>query len=460
MRGSGALGTRVLTATTLLMIAFFALAFLALDLAFRRAAESALEQVLESQVLGLLAAADPADGNILTVPEALPETRFSRPGSGLYGQVIDDQGETIWLSRSALGIRLPTALPEEPGEIRFALLELNDGTPVLGAALKIEWEFDNGESAGFVFAAASGLDGLHAQIARFRNWLGGGFGLLLLLLLGVQLVMLRYLMRPLRQAETEIRNVRAGMLDKLSDGYPAEIQALSGSINLLIDSERSRTRRYRESLTNLAHSLKTPLAVIRSYLDSGRAEPEVLDQHLQQIHDIVDYQLGRAAAAGPAMGGERCAVAPAIREVVQALTKAHHRKTVNVTTALDEQVLFPGGRGDLLEVLGNVLDNAFKFCRSQVRVRVYSEDGDDNEVAWLNIVVEDDGPGLTEDDRAALLGRGVRGPGRQSGHGIGLAVVADIVESAGGAVSLDDSDLGGARIAVSVPLTGRVDATA
>lgn len=452
MRGGGALGTRVLTATTLLMVAFFALAFLALDLAFRRAAESSLEQVLESQVLGLLAAADPADGHVLTVPEALPETRFSRPGSGLYGQVIDDQGETIWLSRSALGIRLPAALPEDAGEIRFSRLDLNDATPVLGAALKIEWEFDDGESASFVFTVASGLDGLHAQIARYRNWLGGGFGLLLLLLLGVQLVMLRYLMRPLRQAETEVGNVRAGTLDKLSDGYPAEIQALSGSINRLIDSERSRTRRYRESLANLAHSLKTPLAVIRSTLESGRAAPDVLDQHLQQIHDIVDYQLGRAASAGPAMGGERCPVAPAVREVLQALTKAHHRKTVEITTELDEQALFPGGRGDLLEVLGNVLDNAFKFCRSQVRVRALAEDSDVERAARLNIVIEDDGPGLTEGDRAGLLGRGVHGPDRQAGHGIGLAVVADIVESAGGTVSLDDSALGGARIVVSVPL--------
>ncbi|MGD8965574.1 MAG: hypothetical protein PVI12_08180, partial [Gammaproteobacteria bacterium] len=202
-----ALSTRVLTAATFLMILFFATAFVALDLAFRRAAESSLEELLQSQVMGLLAAADPADDHMLRLPETLPEARFSRPGSGLYGQVIDDQGETIWTSASALGLRLPTRIPQDTGRIRFDRAGMDDGTELLSAALAIEWEFDDGRTSRFVFAVSSSLRGLHAQVARYRTWLGGGFAALLMILLGIQLVLLRYLMRPLGRAASEVREI-------------------------------------------------------------------------------------------------------------------------------------------------------------------------------------------------------------------------------------------------------------
>lgn len=448
-----ALSTRVLTAATLLMIVFFAAAFVALDVAFRRAAESSLEEVLQSQLMGLLAAADPAEGHMLRLPETLPEARFSRPGSGLYGQVIDDQGETIWNSASALGLRLPTTIPQDTGQIRFDRASMEDGTELLNAALRIEWEFEDGRTSRFTFVVGSSLKSLHAQVARYRTWLGGGFGALLLILLGVQLVLLRYLMRPLGKAESEVREIQDGRLRKLSEGYPAEIQALSSSINRLIDSERSRTRRYRESLDNLAHSLKTPLAVIRSHLESGTSDPAALDEQVRRIRDIVDYQLRRAATAGPTLAGERHPIAPAVHDVLDAVAKAHHDRKVTVSTDLETGAEFPGGRDDLLEILGNLLDNAFKFCRSRVSVKVATTKDAGEDAEELRILVGDDGPGLENTERARLLHRGVRGPGKDSGQGIGLAVVADIAESLGGSVSLGDSPLGGAEISVCVPLT-------
>ncbi len=451
MKAHGALSTRVLTAATLLMVVFFALAFVALDLAFRRAAETSLEDVLQSQVMGLLAAADPTDANLLRLPDALPETRFSRPGSGLYGQVIDEQDETIWTSRSALGLRLPAARPLETGRIQYDRASLDDGTDLLIASLKIEWEFETGQTADFVFVVTSSLRGLQTQIARYRTWLGGGFGVLLLVLLGVQRLLLRYLLRPLGQAESEVRAIRSGRLQKLSDGYPAEIQALSSSINELIDSERSRTRRYRESLDNLAHSLKTPLAVIRSHLETGVSDRETLDEQVSRIRDIVDYQLRRAATAGSPLGQVNTPVAPAVRHVLDALSKAHHQKKVTVSEDLDDRAVFPGGRDDLLEILGNLLDNAFKFCRSRVYVRVSAAADGEHRAGELDIVVEDDGPGLEESARGSLLNRGVRGLDDNAGQGIGLAVVADIAESLNGSVSLEDSAFGGAKVSVKIP---------
>ncbi len=453
MTRRGSLSTRVLVAATVLLVVFFGFAFVALDLAFRRAAEASLEDLLQSQVMGLLAAADPVADGMLGLPDALPETRFSRPGSGLYGRVIDEQDETVWSSRSALGLRLPAVIPEETGRIRFDLLRLGDGTEVLNAALRIEWEFEGGRSSSFVFMVTSSLDSLLAQIARFRTWLGGGFGALLILLLGAQLLLLRNLMRPLGQAESEVRQIEAGQRHKLSDGYPAEIQVLSTSINGLIDSERSRTRRYRESLDNLAHSLKTPLAVIRSQLEGDAVDADAVNDQVSRMHDIVDHQLRRAAAAGISMGQPGVTVSRQILPVLDALAKVYGGKRVTVSTDLDDSVVFPGERDDLMEVLGNLLDNGFKYCATAVRVRVARQDSGGD--ATLLIAVEDDGPGLTAPERERLLGRGVRGSRDSPGQGIGLAVVSDIVEALGGSVSLGDSVLGGARVEVRIPVTPR-----
>jgi len=450
MIGRGSLSTRVLVAATILLLVFFGFAFIALDLAFRRAAEASLEDLLQSQVMGLLAAADPVEGEMLGLPDTLPETRFSRPGSGLYGRVIDEQDETVWTSRSALGLRLPAVIPEEPGRIRFDRLSLRDGTELLNAALRIEWEFDGGRSSSFVFMVTSSLDGLQAQIRRFRTWLGSGFGVLLILLLGAQLLLLRKLMRPLGQAESEVRQIEAGTRQKLSDGYPAEIQALSASINGLIDSERSRTRRYRESLDNLAHSLKTPLAVIRSQLEGSTVDADAVNDQVSRMHDIVDHQLRRAAAAGVSLGHPGVAVSAQIRPLLDALAKVYTGKHVRVSMDLDDSVVFPGERDDLMEVLGNVLDNAFKYCAAEVRVRT-ARQGTGADAA-LSIAVEDDGPGLTAPERERLLGRGVRGSSASPGQGIGLAVVTDIVEALGGSVSLGDSALGGACVEVRIPV--------
>lgn len=451
MKGLGALTTRVLVAATILLLVSFGLAFVALDLAFRRAAEASLEELLQSQVMGLLAAADPVGDGMLKLPDALPETRFSRPGSGLYGRVIDEQGETIWTSRSAVGLRLPAVIPDETGRIRFDRLSLHDGTELLNAALRIEWEFNGGRSSSFVFMVTSNLDGLRAQIGRFRAWLSSGFGVLVVLLLGAQLLLLRKLMRPLGQAESEVREIESGTRQKLSDGYPAEIRALSTSINGLIDSERARTRRYRESLDNLAHSLKTPLAVIRSQLEGDAVDRETVDSQVSRMHDIVDHQLRRAATAGVSLGQPGVPVSGQIQPVLEALSKVYSGKKVRVSTDLDDSVVFPGGRDDLVEVLGNVLDNAFKYCSSEVRISTArSVEGGS---AVMLIAVEDDGSGMTARERDRLLGRGVRGRGDSPGQGIGLAVVSDIVEALGGSVALGDSGLGGARVEVRVPLT-------
>jgi two-component system sensor histidine kinase PhoQ len=456
MKRPQSLGRQVLTAATLLLVFFFGLAFAALDVAFGRAARSSLEEVLHSQVLALLAAADPAEGHMLVMPKGLPESRFSRPGSGLYGRLIDGQDETVWVSDSAVGLRLPGRLPVDTGRITFEEVTMADGVKLLSAALRIEWEFDDGRLEPFVFAVSSSLDGLDAQVGRFRTWLGGGFALLVMILLGAQFLVLRFLLRPLGKAEKEVREIEAGSRPRLSSGYPAEIEALSGSVNTLIESERARSKRYRESLDNLAHSLKTPIAVVRSQLDSRKDEDSgVVSEQLDRMQSIVEYQLNRAAVHGSTLGQAPTAVAPVAESILDALGKVYRDREIQVSAELDAAAAFPGDRGDLAELLGNVLDNAFKYGRARVNLGIrvaLAVDGWPGE--GLGLEVDDDGPGLLPEKAGELLRRGARGDDSAPGQGIGLSVVADIVRSYGGELSLGRSALGGAKARIFIPATG------
>lgn len=451
MKVGGSLSTRVLAAATVLLIVFFGLAFAALDVAFRRAAERALEDVLESQVLGLLAAAHPGQSDMLNLPPDLPEPKFSRPGSGLYGRLIDGQEETVWISRSAIGMRLPAFIPGAPGRTEFRRFPLADGTELMSAALRIEWEFEDGNAAPFVFNVSSSLDSLNAQIGRYRNRLSGGFAALVLILIGAQILVLRFLLRPLKQAEQEVREIDAGARQRLSDGYPTEIEALSSSVNVLIDSERARSERYRESLDNLAHSLKTPLAVIRTQAEApDRIDTDVVEEQVATMQGIVDYQLRRATTGGALLGRERTQALPVAQSLLDALTKVYREKPVRVDRDLEPDAVFPGGRGDLTEILGNLLDNAFKFSRQRVRLTITTGSALAGTGGGIEILVEDDGPGLPRTDSPRVLERGVRGTHLAPGQGIGLAVVRDIIEAYGGKITLAESTLGGAAIRVRI----------
>ncbi|MGB5622682.1 MAG: ATP-binding protein [Gammaproteobacteria bacterium] len=451
MIGPVSLTRRVMLGATLLLGVFFGFAFVALDEGFSRAAEQALEDLLESQVLGLLTAADPGPQRQLVLPDALPEARFSRPGSGLYAQVTEADGETVWISESATGLRLPAPAPEAPGRILFRSVELDDGTELLSASLRVEWEFDDGSLRDFIFSVSSSLDGYRAQIKRYRKQLGTWFLLLTLIFIAAQLAALRFLLRPLGQAEREVRQVEAGERENLSRGYPSELGALADSVNTLIEGERARTRRFRQSLDNLAHSLKTPLAVMRSQLEGGETHTPQIQQQLDRMQGIVDYQLRRAASGAATLSRERTPVAPMVADIVEALNKVYAEKSPEIVSKVAGDTEFPGERGDLAEILGNLLDNACKWCQRRVRIDVQPIAASAGGRTGMQIVVEDDGPGMPVAEADRLVQRGARGDEQVPGQGIGLAVVRDLVEPRGGELAITVSALGGTRVVVRLP---------
>jgi len=241
----------------------------------------------------------------------------------------------------------------------------------------------------------------------------------------------------------------------MSGSHPRELEPLTESINALVESERENLDRQRNTLADLAHSLKTPLAVLRARLDSGAGGDELredVDTQLRRMNDLVGYQLARAASGGHKLFAAPISIEPHAEEIVRGLEKIYAVKGVICEFEIDPDARFHGEPGDLQELLGNLLENAFKWAKSRVLLTARPGETAPNRRPGLLLVVEDDGPGIAPDRIAHVLQRGVRGDERVQGHGIGLAIVQDVVKSYRGELEVSASaELGGARFTVRLP---------
>ncbi|NNF61276.1 MAG: histidine kinase [Gammaproteobacteria bacterium] len=443
------LSARLLIAVSLVLAVFFGATVLVLDSAFRHAAERAVEERLDVQIFLLLAEAEPASDGGLELPDDLPEPRFSTAGSGLYAQINTADGTPIWRSQSAVGRNLPMLKAGGLGEYAFSRTELADGTAVFMQTLNVEWEFEDGSAAGYQLGVAESLDPFLDQVRRYRRQLYGWFAGLAVALVITLGILLRWVLSPLRKIEREIREVESGARPQLSEKYPRELQGLTRNTNRLILAERTRLERYRNTLGNLAHSLKTPLAVIRSLMESKKTDDGEIGNQLERMDEIIGYQLNRAAASGAiTLGQEPVDVAAAIAAVVRALDKVYADKAIICRCQLADGVAWFGDKGDFTEIAGNLLDNAYKYGNSKVQVSAQALAAGDSPRAGLELVVEDDGAGIEPAAAEALFQRGVRADQHADGHGLGLAMVREIVELAGGELQIARSRLGGASITV------------
>jgi len=454
----GSLSARLLFSVSLLLIVFFGATIVVLDSAFREAGEQSQRDILDGQLMALIAEAEPDARGELQMPVDLREPRFGNLGSGLYGALYDESESPVWVSRSALGLNVPCGPRPAPGQNSFSRVELADGTPLMALSLHVQWELANGELKPYTFCVAQSLDSFYAQIETFRRQLSTWFGAIALIMLLLISVVMRSLLKPLRQIEAEIRDIEGGHRETLSDDFPDELSSVARNMNLLIGSERGRSERYRNTLDNLAHSLKTPLAAIRTILTEQRsgALSKRIEEQIERMNDIVRYQLRKPATVhGQSFGVAAVPVAPEIEKLVSGLRKVYTDKSPKISVSVFDNARFRGDAGDLLELAGNLLDNACKWCRSAVSLAIAPLDAAAPHSGGLRLVVEDDGPGIPEDAREALLQRGMRLDEKAPGHGIGLAVVKELAASYNGDVRVSESPLGGARIEVTVDPAGQ-----
>ncbi|HEX5697370.1 MAG TPA: ATP-binding protein [Rhodoferax sp.] len=401
---------------------------------------------LQTTIYLLMAGAELNAQGALVMPGTLAEPRLSLPASGLYATItIPDQGEK-WQSSSSLGLTLPFQGNQAPGQWHFETVSLPQGQSAsstqtgqtfLSASYAVKWSV-NDQAVPLVFSVLEDKAEFDKELQAFERtlwtWLGGT-GLLLLL---AQTLLLRWGLTPLARMAREIRHIEQGEQARVEGSYPRELAGLTQNLNLLMDQERARQTRYKDALDDLAHSLKTPLAALRASLDAPGELPGMVAQQVARMDDIVVHQLGRAGASGAARFAPQLALAPILNRIRDTLAKVYVDKKLAFTLDCPPDLSWRMDEGDAFEMLGNVLDNAAKWARHQVLARVWI-DG-----KRLRIRVCDDGPGFA--DPQALLARRVRLDEQVPGHGIGLAVVNDLVASHHGELSISRAELGGAQI--------------
>ncbi len=432
---------RLILGAALVLVAFMAVAGVALQRAHADSVRTAHYARLQSTVYLLLAGAELDASGVLVMPQAFAEPRLSLPGSGLYASILNVNRRETWQSPSTLGLSPPFARSVPVGEWRYETVQ-GQGGDYLAAGYGVKWT-GTGTEAPLVLSVLETESSFDRETRMFRrtlwSWLGGA-GLLLLL---SQTLLLQWALAPLQRVAQEIARIENGEQTQVQGTYPSEIAALTGNLNTLIKQQGVRQNRYKEALSFLAHSLKTPLAVLRTALAQPEQLASTVAQQVDRMDDIVGHQLGRAAASGAARFAPYLALAPIVHRIRDSLQKVYAGKQLAFTVDCPADLTWRIDEGDAFEILGNVLDNAAKWAKSRVDAHLWREGN------ALRISVEDDGPGFT--DTQAVLQIHVRMDEKVPGHGVGLAVVNDLVASHEGELTLGPSQWGGGRVEIVLP---------
>ncbi|MCC7410461.1 MAG: hypothetical protein IT495_02335 [Gammaproteobacteria bacterium] len=449
------LRARLLIVASAVLAAFLGLTGLTLDRAFRDSARAAVEERLRGAVYMLLGAAEADPRGGLSVPDLLPDPRLSTPESGFYARVGDALDIDVWRSPSMVGLEIPFPRSGDVGSARFDEVTGSAGRRYFALTYGVAWEFGPGHVEQYAIEVAENHASFDLQVREYRQALWSWLAALAVGLLAMQGAVLHWALAPLARVASQVRAIESGRQSELAGRYPVELLPLTTNLNGLIRSARAHLQRYRNALADLAHSLKTPLAVMRTTLEGDLGDPAVrraLHEQVQRIDQTVDYQLQRAAASGRRALAAPVAVRTLIERILASLAKVYAHKNIAFEVAIHPNVQFAADEGDLMEICGNLLDNACKWCRSRVRIEASGSSRGEGDTLFLS--VEDDGPGIPAAASATVLLRGVRADPDTTGHGIGLAVVRELVEEIyAGRLELGTATGGGALVRVTIPAT-------
>jgi signal transduction histidine kinase len=381
------------------------------------------------------------------------DPRFELPLSGWYWQVARPGAplRDIRGSKSLFGGDIPSLVPEG-GDQRIGEIRKGYRRGAEDRFLRIlERDVDLGEDGRFVIRVAGPADDIDVDVRRFTFALTVTFTLLGLLLGLTTLLQIRFGLRPLAGLRAAVGAVRRGEADRIMGRYPHDLAPLARELNLLLETNREILERARTQVGNLAHALKTPLSVIVNEVDHAPTDlAGKVREQAALMRDQVDYYLDRARAAALAGTlGALAEVAPVIAGLSRTFSKIHVDRPLAIEDRIAPGARFRGERQDLEEMVGNLVDNACKWAKSRVLVAADIVRGDGP--ASLQIIVDDDGPGLPEPARQEVLRRGRRLDETKPGSGLGLSIVADLAGLYRGHLHLDASPLGGLRAVLTLP---------
>ncbi|MBW8304620.1 MAG: sensor histidine kinase [Brevundimonas sp.] len=448
-------------ASAWIVLALF-LAGWALTNQYQESALRRLGHMLSATIDEVVLATNAAPDGSLTVDEVRDDQTL-RALSGKYWAVAepgpDGRLRILLRSPSLAGesLTIPDELPGRLEAARGATISYNDpdglrrgGEGPLGVPLRVAASMKQlpGRTEPVVFLAGidrSNIDNDTRQFATF-TWTA-------LLILGLGLVIAVFLqvrigLRPLYALRNEIADVRKGRAARIARSYPLEIQPLAEQVNRLLDHNQETVERQRTHVGNLAHALKTPLSVMLAEAGDQKGPlPYIVRRQTEVMQAQVDHHLRRARAAARAqMLGEVTPIEPVLDEMAVMLERVFKDKGVIIDWRAPEGLAFRGERQDLQELLGNLMENACKWAKRRVRVSAGATG-----LGQMVVVVEDDGPGLPEDQREAALQRGSRMDESTPGSGLGLSIVVELTRAYGGRISLSDSELGGLKAVLELP---------
>lgn len=463
------LRTRILISALLIVIIVLPGIGIALNNAFEQQIKENVKDQLNAYFYSILAVTE-FENNELLMPEVLLENQFNVINSGLYALISDNapvntsnnvdanktspetpitESDILWFSNSFLGVNesqhLKQILPTPAlGNGFFGQVELNQESHFI---YSFSVRFDQPSTTEAV-TPLSPIITLHIikdsaslskQVESFRQQLWGWLVALIVILLIIQLFWLVWTLKPLARFTKELNAIQDGKIEQLSELYPNELKAVARQLNTLLTNEQRQRHRYRNALSDLAHSLKTPLAVMQSQQDLNADSQE----QISRINHIISRQLKRAKSAGNQAWHLGIEVTQVADKLCAALSKIYPNINITYGQKPGSDVIFRGDESDLTEILGNLLDNACKAAKNQVLLNV------DTKENRLLISIEDDGNGVPETQRMTILDRGKRADTYAQGHGIGLSIVLDLVHSYEGTLDIGEStSLGGAKFSI------------
>jgi signal transduction histidine kinase len=447
------LSARLIAAAAIWTMMGLAVGGVVLSAAFRNAAQDNFDNALSADMDGLIAAAEPDSEGGVVLQQRFLNHRFDRVYSGLYYQIVPLQkgGPGTQISHSLFDKTIALQDGRRKGAALWGYGAGPSGQHLRVLAHRIEFPVaataDPGDTRAYRFYVAGDLAEVDAQAAEFDGTLIWSFLILGLGLVAAIFLQVRIGLQPLRKLRLSLARIRAGKARRLEGEFPAEIAPLAAELNSLIAHDEEVVGRARTHVSNLAHSLKTPLSVL-----SGEAQAQagpLADTVRRQVAAMrrqVDHYLARARAAGALdVLGQRTPVHKVLGDLARVLMRIHAARAVQVAFECPPDLYFRGDRQDLEEMAGNLMDNACKWAAGRVTVKARRAGAD------LVLTGEDDGPGLSPEERAQVGMRGERLDESVPGSGLGLAIVGDIAKLYAGSLELQDSPLGGLQARLTLP---------
>lgn len=441
--------TLAATAWCLIVLAAAALALTSL---YRQTAMSAFERELDLYVLNLIAVADLSD-DMETVGSAdLGNPRFGTFASGWFWQIAEVDASTSILQSSSLGgrfVEMPSAvdIPYDADFSRSYTVEPVDepGSQVVERIILFE---DRDQPISFAVGGA--LSEVADQATAFFRLLSIALAVVGIGLVVAMALVIRLGLRPLRAMREQLTQIREGARERLDDRYPDELEPLAAELNTLFESNNRIIERARTQAGNLAHALKTPLAVLQNESDRVPAVPgKLVRDQVVSMREQVDYHLNRARIAATTSARSRHPIDKSLQAISRTLAQIQREKSIKVSHVGDDGLEFRGEAEDFDEIVGNLLENAFKWGTSEIRI---SREKPENTIEKkLRVTIEDDGPGVSEDNLGRIVERGRRLDEATPGTGLGLSIVDELVGLYGGALGFSRSDLGGLKVQVELP---------